>query len=60
MITMSPCLDAARQALHRDLTETLRLLRIARRNADVVGVDVHQDRLDAMLDQLSALVGGQS
>ncbi len=55
MTTMTPCLDAARQAIHRDLTETLRLLRIARRAGDVVGVEVHRDRIDAMLDQLSMM-----
>lgn len=51
-MTNSPCLAAAREALHRDLTETLRLLRIARENSDKDGTDVHQDRLNAMLDQL--------
>ena len=53
----SPCLDAARDALHRDLRETLRLLRVARENSDKPGTDVHEDRLNAMLDQLLTLGG---
>lgn len=51
----SPCLDAAREALHRDLVETLRLLRIARQKSDKDGTEVHEDRLNAMLDQLTTL-----
>lgn len=54
----SPCLEAAREALHRDLRETLRLLRVARENSDKTGMDVHQDRLNAMLDQLITLKEG--
>lgn len=54
-IMTSPCLTAAREALHRDLVETLRLLRTARQNGDKSGTTVHQDRLDAMLDQLITL-----
>ena len=49
---MTDCLTAAREALHRDLRETLRLLRVARQNSDKPGTKAHQDRLDAMLDQL--------
>lgn len=55
---MSSCLDAAREALHRDLTETLRLLRVARKNSDKTGIEVHGDRLNAMLDQLGTLGKG--
>jgi hypothetical protein len=54
-VTKSPCLDAAREALHRDLKETLRLLRTARQNSDKNGTEVHEDRLNAMLDQLTTL-----
>jgi hypothetical protein len=51
----SPCLEAAREALHRDLKETLRLLRIARQNSDKPGTEVHEDRLNSMLDQINTL-----
>ena len=53
----SPCLTAARDALHRDLTETLRLLRTAREHSDKEGIEVHEDRMNAMLDQLNTLGG---
>lgn len=55
----SPCLDAAREALHRDLKETLRLLRTARQHEDKGGITVHEDRLNAMLEQLATLGGEQ-
>lgn len=54
-MSSSPCLEAAREALHRDLKETLRLLRTARENSDKNGTEVHEDRLNAMLDQLTTL-----
>ncbi len=59
IMAASPCLEAARKALHRDLKETLRLLRVARKNSDHTGISVHQDRLDAMLDQLITLRAGE-
>lgn len=51
----SPCLEAAREALQRDLKETLRLLRTARQHEDHDGIEAHENRLNAMLDQLSTL-----
>lgn len=54
---MSNCLAAAREALHRDITETLRLLRISREDEDEAAETANQERLDAMLDQLSTLGG---